>query len=697
MHDKKPRLDRAASSDFVVPFAIRANDEQRRRLRPEDAEKDGLYLCYACGTRVLWDTSKPKKKEKPGRPFFRHRHNANAACSPESALHIAAVHSLKVLAEEDQRHVRPLHFDVRCRGDGCSRMAGSVALPPWDKAVVNATIRTEPDGRILRPDLHLTRDGATALALEVCHAHPVDPDKAARSTYPWLEVDAGAVVDAFDCREKGEEVRLTARDGNVGALKDPRCPRCKAEDRPCRPRRADRRPVERFEKLVPGARRLRQDLQSWFQALKTNGASMRLAGHLCARCQTPMEYEVRGDLFDFIASPHCDSNGEWDLGLIRRDGRKRITALGVVVCRKKAYSGPHSPPLPLREGEPRMIAVPYDFAQSPERLQLVIHSLEPDAFNCPECQRRERAKKRAEERARERELKEAAEREEAEQFAREQREKAARLAKEEQERRQRDEEQRLVERQRWMSEASPLLGRLVHALELRQEELAARAAAEAARRATAEARLAAVRLANEQLNERDRVARAAYAAATTFDWQGWGRRIEAAQYEGDLDVIREEALRRHDGDLEAAQAAVEAVLDHLDQHPGLTSERLRQEWGSCLLSISNLRTRPSPERRQFERFVDECRPRRARTERIRSELKAWASCCRGDAFTLSPEEDQVVQALLSTRLGFGRVDNAPDFVRLLDRELLGVGLLADKGPLRRHLDTLAAIVVPQAL
>ena len=197
-----PDLDRGNSpgtgpaadeGSFKVPVGVSPSGEL---VPARKAKGEVSYRCPGCGGPLLL-----RKGEIRSAHFA---HKPEAHCAAETALHSGVKHWIAAILRKrlGDRRVAAPKLRVPCCGIGPPMPAG-VRSPcrgqawfplqdlEFDQVELEATT---PEG--LRPDVLLLRQGTPALGIEVLVTHAVDAAKAAKASYPWVEVDAMQVVGA---------------------------------------------------------------------------------------------------------------------------------------------------------------------------------------------------------------------------------------------------------------------------------------------------------------------------------------------------------------------------------------------------------------------------------------------------------------------------------------------------------------------
>lgn len=613
---------------------------------------------------------------------------------------------------EQRDGIRPLRLEVSCRAEGCDRLAGLVNVPTWDDCQTNTNVRQEPDGRILRPDLHLRRDHRLVLAFEICHTHPVDEGKAAASTYPWTEILAGHVIAVHKHRVQ-EGARLRLFTGNVGVLTDPRCLRCRLEERPVIDDKREDGPFLRYPGVNLSVRALRSQLVETFVRLKAGAQTLRLYGHLCKECRHPLVCEVSHEHFDRVEGPWTDPVGnDWDVALLRGIGDRVRCGLGVMIASTNAFSGLDSDPgKPLRDGTregTRWMTVPHNVTHPPGGFLLSTHAMRPESFRCLHCAEVAAAKARAAEQER-------LEAQRLERIAR----FRAREAQKEAQRRQAEaaaaaaaaaEAERLLELERqrrlaWLAVMRPSLIRLAAVLTTRRDQLLAaeraREARERRRRERKEAAELQRQLASKAHQRRlqavaalERDLLATSDAVVRFDWPAWQRQLAAATSIAAYDAIVNAAAESYAATLARAEQAIESLVNVSKRDLATVAAPLSAKYASWLPALRKLRTDPAKEALAFqERTAADRKPLEV-LERLRGIVRAWATIPHGDEFTFTEEEHALRDQMVSTLLSLGSY--GPPWVRRFDRSILNAGLLASKVRARAHIAEVAQLMESDA-
>jgi hypothetical protein len=154
------------------------------------------YRCPGCGGPLLL-----RKGEIRSAHFA---HKPDAHCAAETALHSGVKHWIAAILRKrlgDRRRGVP-KIRVPCSGKGLPKAGGFQTRCPgqaWFPLGELEFDQVEVEGATaegLRPDVLLLLKGVPALGIEVRVTHAVDESKAARSSHPWLEVDAMQVIGA---------------------------------------------------------------------------------------------------------------------------------------------------------------------------------------------------------------------------------------------------------------------------------------------------------------------------------------------------------------------------------------------------------------------------------------------------------------------------------------------------------------------
>lgn len=183
--------DESGDREFKVPAG---ETPTGRLVLARNARADVAYRCPGCRSELVL------RKGEVRSPHFAHK--AFGFCSPETALHLGVKAWIARALGKRLRGVRRgvPRLRVRCAGrqqPGYSRPAGQCPGEAWlpladlafDQVLVEAA---NPDG--LKPDILLLGEGGPVLGIEVLVTHPVDAAKAARTSHPWVEVDAMQVL-----------------------------------------------------------------------------------------------------------------------------------------------------------------------------------------------------------------------------------------------------------------------------------------------------------------------------------------------------------------------------------------------------------------------------------------------------------------------------------------------------------------------
>ena len=178
---------------FKVPVGLASDG---RLVRAQKA-KDGInYLCPGCRGPLLLRRGLVRSTH--------FAHKSSSFCSAETALHRGVKIWISLVLQKRLAHRRAIepYLLVPCAGSRWLRARGfhgqcrgKAWLRVLDLAFDEvAAERNTPDG--LRPDLLLLLQGKPVLGIEVRVTHAVDEAKAARTTYPWVELDALQVINS---------------------------------------------------------------------------------------------------------------------------------------------------------------------------------------------------------------------------------------------------------------------------------------------------------------------------------------------------------------------------------------------------------------------------------------------------------------------------------------------------------------------
>lgn len=182
---------RMNSSAFKVPVG---ESPKGTLVRARHADPSIEYHCPGCGTPLIY------RNGEVNAPHFAHR--SHAFCSPETALHLGVRNWMaKILCRclKGQRRGIP-KFKVPCTGhnqfkvfDSSYQCDGDAWLSFADLLFDEVAVeQSTTDG--LKPDVLLLNKAVPILGIEVFVTHSVDGLKAARSTHPWIEVEATQVL-----------------------------------------------------------------------------------------------------------------------------------------------------------------------------------------------------------------------------------------------------------------------------------------------------------------------------------------------------------------------------------------------------------------------------------------------------------------------------------------------------------------------
>lgn len=182
---------RMNSSAFKVPVG---ESPKGTLVRARHADPSIEYHCPGCGTPLIY------RNGEVNAPHFAHR--SHGFCSPETALHLGVKNWMaKILCRclNGQRRGIP-KFKVPCTGhnqfkvfDSSYQCDGNAWLSFADLLFDEVAVeQSTTDG--LKPDVLLLNKAVPILGIEVLVTHSVDGFKAARSTHPWIEVEATQVL-----------------------------------------------------------------------------------------------------------------------------------------------------------------------------------------------------------------------------------------------------------------------------------------------------------------------------------------------------------------------------------------------------------------------------------------------------------------------------------------------------------------------
>ena len=159
-------------------------------VRARDASLEVGYRCPGCRTPLLLRRGQVRS------PHFAHK--TLGFCAPETALHQGVKLWIAQMLRKGLggRGGRMPRVQVPCAGtkqleglDFAWRCPGEAWFSLEHLAFDDVAVEREtPEG--LRPDLLLLRQGEPVLGIEVRVTHAVDAVKAAKTTYPWVEVEA---------------------------------------------------------------------------------------------------------------------------------------------------------------------------------------------------------------------------------------------------------------------------------------------------------------------------------------------------------------------------------------------------------------------------------------------------------------------------------------------------------------------------
>lgn len=186
-------VEAAETRRFRVPVGVAPTGQL---VRARAAAPEVRYRCPGCEGPLLL-------RQGPVRaPHFAHQ--GHGFCAPETALHQGVktwIAQLLRIGLAGKGRSLP-RFQVPCGGapgadfqDLSWHCPGEAWQSLADLAFDEVALeRATPEG--LRPDILLLHQGAVALAIEVRVTHAVDAAKAARTPYPWIELDALRVLAA---------------------------------------------------------------------------------------------------------------------------------------------------------------------------------------------------------------------------------------------------------------------------------------------------------------------------------------------------------------------------------------------------------------------------------------------------------------------------------------------------------------------
>ena len=150
---------------------------------PSEADPALHYTCAGRGGALVLRRSQVR------RSHFAHR--SGEGCSAESVLHRAAKGLVIRVVNEWKAGTGPRPcVDRPCPTWSCD--GGAVQDLPDDITHAEPEVRL-PDGSVA--DVVLYRGEEAACVVEILATHEVDPEKAARMSLPWMELDADDVLD----------------------------------------------------------------------------------------------------------------------------------------------------------------------------------------------------------------------------------------------------------------------------------------------------------------------------------------------------------------------------------------------------------------------------------------------------------------------------------------------------------------------
>ncbi len=172
---------------FKVPLGVAPDGSL---ARAQSAQEGTEYRCPGCGSPVVL-------RRGPVRAAH-FAHKASAFCSPETALHrgVKTLVATMLRRRLTRRRAALPKILVPCLGANWHRNLGlqgqcrgkvwfHLASLAYDQVVEEGTTS---EG--LRPDVLVLHQGRPVLGIEVLVSHAVDRAKAARATYPWVELEA---------------------------------------------------------------------------------------------------------------------------------------------------------------------------------------------------------------------------------------------------------------------------------------------------------------------------------------------------------------------------------------------------------------------------------------------------------------------------------------------------------------------------
>jgi hypothetical protein len=166
-------------NDFVIPIAIGPGGIL---VSPTKAEKGILYHCPECRDKIVFRKGAIKV------PHF--AHHGDSKCNPETILHKAGKLSVLHTIESWKAGTlpKPLIFKKHelCQKQSCYDLPECI-----ERALMEHRI---PSGRVL--DVALMGPESVVLGVEIYVTHRVDAAKKSAVPYPWVEVDAQAVIDS---------------------------------------------------------------------------------------------------------------------------------------------------------------------------------------------------------------------------------------------------------------------------------------------------------------------------------------------------------------------------------------------------------------------------------------------------------------------------------------------------------------------
>lgn len=236
-------------SPLAVPLGLAPDGSL---VYPSEADPTQPYTCAGCGGALVLRRSQVR------RSHFAHR--SGKGCSAESVLHRAAKGLVIRVVNEWRAGTGPRPcVDRPCTTWSCD--GGVVQDLPDDITHAEPEVRL-PDGSVA--DVVLFRGEEAACVVEILATHEVDPEKAARMSLPWMELDADDVLDR-------PYWWVVVQDG----LRPFVCPKCRA------------RSAERREEVADVQAEAAQVAAKTRQALPAS-PPYHFAPHRCWRCGEQM-------------------------------------------------------------------------------------------------------------------------------------------------------------------------------------------------------------------------------------------------------------------------------------------------------------------------------------------------------------------------------------------------------------------------